>query len=152
MKGWHMIFVNFISRVHDPSEGPPQNKQEIRTAGHLRWVTTHLYSRLNFSSLKGWFTIANYFFYKKCFSELLLHNREGELIRCFPSSECDFWTMNKQLQEKCLTQVILFTSTQTERKWLTSRFSTVFDFVMRYKYLKTPFFLCCSSIFLSESE
>ena len=105
-----------------------------------RTLTTHLYSRLNFSSLKDWSTVANYFFYKKCFSELLLHNRAGELIRCFPSSECDFWTMNKQLQEKCLTQVILFTSTQTERKWLTSRFSTVFDFVMRYKYLKTPFF------------
>ena len=45
-----------------------------------------------------------------------------------------------KLQEKCLRQVILFTSTQTERKWLTSRFSTVFDFVMRYKYIKTPFF------------
>ena len=73
---------------------------------------------------------------QKCFSELLLHNRADELIRWFPSSECDFWTMNKQLQEKCLTQVILFTSTQTERKWLTSQFSTVFDFVMRYRYLK----------------
>ena len=123
-----------------------------KKTGHQNSRTLKSGSRLNFGSLKGWFTIANYFFYKNYFSELLLHNRAGELIRCFPSSESDFWTMNKQLQEKSLTQVILFTSTQTERKWLTSRFSTVFDFVMRYKYLKTPFFLCCSSIFLSESD
>ena len=64
-----MIFVNYISWVYDPSERPPEKKQEIRTAGHLSWVTTHLYSRLNFSSLKDWSTVANYFFYKKCFSE-----------------------------------------------------------------------------------
>ena len=64
MKGWYMIFVNFISWVHDPSERPPKNNQDIRTARHLNWVTLHLYSRLNFSSLKDWFTIANYFLYK----------------------------------------------------------------------------------------
>ena len=95
-----MIFVNYISWVHDPSERPPEKKQEIRTAGHLSWVTTHLYSRLNFSSLKDSSTVANYFFYKKCFSELLLHNRAGELIRWFPSWECDFWTMNKNYRKR----------------------------------------------------
>ena len=80
-----MIFVNYISWEHDPSERPPQNKQEIGTAEHLSWVTTHLYSWLNFSSLKGWSTLANYFFHKRCFCELLLHNRADELIRWFPS-------------------------------------------------------------------
>ena len=58
------------------------------------------------------------------------------------------WLLDNEykLQEKCLTQVILFTLTQTERKWLTSRFSTGFDFVMRYRYLKFLFF-CVVQVF-----
>ena len=135
-----MIFVNYISWVHDPSERPPKNNQDIRTARHLSWVTIHLYSRLNFSSLKDWFTIANYFFYKKCFSEWLLHNRADELIRWFPSSECDFWTMNKNYRKSAWGKWFSLLQHKPKRKWVTSRFSTVFDFVMRYKYLKIPFF------------
>ena len=39
-------------------------KQSGNQNRHLSWVTIHLCSRLNFSSLKDWFTIANYFLYK----------------------------------------------------------------------------------------
>ena len=37
-----MIFVNFISWVHNPSERPPENNQDIRTAEYLSWIRTHL--------------------------------------------------------------------------------------------------------------
>ena len=36
-----------------------------KKTGHQNSRTLKLGSRLNFGSLKGWFTVANYFFYKK---------------------------------------------------------------------------------------
>ena len=60
-----MIFVIFISWVNDSSERPLEKKRDMRTARHRSWATTYLYSRLNFGSLKRWFTLANYFFCEK---------------------------------------------------------------------------------------
>ena len=63
----------------------------------LSYTTSLLQAEFQF--FKGLVYDSKLLLVQKCFSELLLHNRADELIRWFPSSECDFWTMNKNYRK-----------------------------------------------------